>query len=57
MELSDKIKHAISLLEDATTASLAPFPVEPIGNVVRVSNKDKTKPHAKEEKQHSNKYL
>lgn len=55
MELLEKLNRGIALLEDATTASLAPFPVPAIGSVVTVTKKKDIK--NAEEKKHSNKTI
>ena len=53
MELQEKLHRALKILEDATTASLAPFPVPTIGSVVTVTKRKDIK--NAEEKKHSNK--
>ena len=52
MELLNKLNRMMTLLEDATTASLAPYPVTPVGSVVTVTKKKDAK-HAEEEKHNS----
>lgn len=52
MELLNKLNRMMTLLEDATTTSLAPYPVTPVGSVVTVTKKKDTK-HAEEEKHNS----
>lgn len=43
MELKEKIHKAIELLEDVTTASLAPYPVAGVRQPIKCTGKDKPK--------------
>ena len=49
MELENKIQRAISLLEDVTTASLAPYPVAAVRQPIKCTT-DKKKEKVDEEK-------
>lgn len=48
----DLIKH---ILEDATCASLAPYPVMPIGSVIKTTSKEIKR--AKKEKKPDNRHI
>lgn len=51
--LRERIRNAIRILEDATTASLAPYPVMPVGSIVTTTKKKKDLKDESKEKSNS----